>query len=301
MKLSHLRHVVAVAESGSLHAAARSLKTSQPALTRSVQELERDLGAPLFRRGPRGAVLTELGQRFVQRAKAILSELGHARDEISQLRGAAQGHLCVSLGGLPHLTLLPKALKGFRARYPDVELDIIEGRFPAIEASLALGIVDLFVGPLPAQIVRELSVERLYDQETAILCRNGHPLSGARSLRELAGAEWLTNSTTADPADEIAPLFAAHGLPLPRLAVQSHSLLTTLTVVGHSDLLSLLPADLAGSDLGRSLLGRIDVVEPMPASSIVMIRRAELPPTPAAEYFGDMMRRASVQFMQTRP
>ena len=67
-----------------MHAAAQHLKTTQPTLTRSVRELEGDVGAPLFRRNPSEVLVTELGQRFVERAKAILSELGDARDEISQ-------------------------------------------------------------------------------------------------------------------------------------------------------------------------------------------------------------------------
>jgi DNA-binding transcriptional LysR family regulator len=300
MKLSHLRHVVAVADSGSLHAAARQLKTTQPALTRSLRELERDLGAPLFRRHAKGVPVTELGQRFVQRAKAILSEVGHARDEISQLQGVMQGQVSACLGVLPHLTLLPEALKAFRARYPQVQLDIIEGRFPVVEPALRLGVIDLFVGPLPSEMGGEFAVEHLYDQDTAILCRKGHPLTGARSLRELAPAEWLTNSVTADPVDEIAPFFRKHGLPTPRHAVQSHSALTLLTVIGHSDLLSLLPADLARSDLGRTLLVRLNIAESPPVHPIVMIRRADVPLTPAAEYFADMMRRASVHFMRAR-
>jgi LysR family transcriptional regulator of abg operon len=300
MKLTHLRYIVAVADSGSLRAAARHLKTSQPALTRSVRELERDLGAQLFQRSVTGVIVTELGQRFVQRAKAILSELGHARDEINQLQGAPQGNVSICLGVLPHLTLLPQALKDFRTRYPQVKLDITEGRFPTVAPLLRMGIADLFVGPLHADVSRDFAVEHLYDQETAVLCRKDHPLAHASSLRELVHAEWLTNSVMADPADEFAPVFLKHGLPIPRLVVQSHSALTLLTVIGHSDLMTLLPADLARSELGRAVLTRLKIIESTPIRPIVMIRRIDVPLTPAAEYFADMMRRASIHFTQKR-
>jgi DNA-binding transcriptional LysR family regulator len=128
VKLNHLRDIVTIAGCGSVHAAARQLKVTQPALTRSIRELERELGAPLFERHSKGVSLTDMGVRFIERAKAVLSELGHARDEIRQIQGGLHGRISVCLGLLPHLTLLPRALKAFRARYPDVRLDITEGQ-----------------------------------------------------------------------------------------------------------------------------------------------------------------------------
>jgi LysR family transcriptional regulator, regulator of abg operon len=300
MKLQQLRNAVAVAERGSLHAAARHLKITQPALTRSIRELENELGTPLFERHSRGIALTEPGALFIARARAALGEVDRARDEIRQQQGVLQGRVSACLGVLPHLFLLPHTLQGFRERYPEVGLEIIEGRFPSIEASLKSGVVDLFVGPAHGEAGKEFAVEPLYEQEVAILCRHGHALGDARSLRQLAHAEWLTNSVTADPANELGPLFARHGLPPPRSIVQSHSGLTILTVIAHSDLLVLLPADITRSELGSALLRRIPVAEKIPALPIAMIRRAGLPLTPAAEYFADMVRRASVEFRRVR-
>lgn len=300
MKLQQLRNAVTVAERGSLHAAARHLNITQPALTRSIRELENELGTPLFERHTRGVALTEPGALFIARAKAALSEVDRARDEIRQQQGGVQGRVGACLGVLPHLFLLPQALQGFRERYPGVWLEIIEGRFPSIEASLKSGLIDLFVGPAHGEAGKEFAVEPLYEQEVAILCRRDHPLAGARSLRELAHAEWLTNSVTADPANELGPLFARHGLPPPRSVVQSHSGLTILTVIAHSDLLVLLPADITRSELGGALLHRIRIAEKIPSLPIAMIRRTGLPLTPAAEFFADMVRRASVEFRRVR-
>ena len=76
MKLTQLSYVAAVAERGSLRAAARHLGIAQPAFSRSIAELERELGAPLFERRARGMVATPLGQAFVRRATAILNDTG---------------------------------------------------------------------------------------------------------------------------------------------------------------------------------------------------------------------------------
>ena len=97
MKLNQFRDVVAIAERGSLRAAARHLQLAQPALTRSVQELERELGAPLFERRARGMILTPIGQAFVRRASAVLTEVRRARDEAEQLHGGTSGKVVAGL------------------------------------------------------------------------------------------------------------------------------------------------------------------------------------------------------------
>jgi LysR family transcriptional regulator of abg operon len=84
MKLNQLRDIIAIAEKGSLRAASRHLGLSQSAMTKSIQFLEKELGAPLFERHKRGAVLTPMGVLFLQRARAATNELNRAREEVKQ-------------------------------------------------------------------------------------------------------------------------------------------------------------------------------------------------------------------------
>ena len=117
MKLNHFTEVIAIAERGSIRAAARHLQLAQPALTRSLADLERELGAPLFERRTRGVVATALGQAFVLRANAILQQVRRTREEVDQLRGAGTGTVTVGLSIAAHLALLPTTLRPFQARY----------------------------------------------------------------------------------------------------------------------------------------------------------------------------------------
>ena len=301
MKLNHLRDVLAVSERGSLRAAARYLRVSQPALTRSIQELERELGVPLFERQPTGVVVTAMGALFVRRANAVRSELQRAREEIDQIRGKTHGRVSACLSTVPHIALLPYALPAFRARYPDVHLDLNEGLFPTIETSLRSGIVDIYIGPPPAEITGgDFLVEKLFANTRVILGRKGHPLGHARSLRDLIDAQWLSTSVFLKADEELAPLFAHHGLPAPRLIVQGHSALTMLVAIAYSDLLGMLPFQWTEFPLTRDALQRIEVLEPLPAPPICIIRRAGLPLTPAGEYLCDMMRRASAHVKTAR-
>jgi DNA-binding transcriptional LysR family regulator len=177
MKLHHFRDLVAIADHGSLRAAARHLGTAQPTLTRSLFELERELGAPLFERRSRGMVATPLGQAFVRRATRILNDIRRAKDEFEQLRDNAVGSVAIGLSIAAHLWLLPKVLQPFRQRYPKVLLHIIEGFYPTLEFGIQDGSVDLYIGPDPGLTLPPiLHKEVLLAGRRAVLCRAHHPL-----------------------------------------------------------------------------------------------------------------------------
>ena len=293
MKLHHFRDVVAIAERGSLRAAARHLQLAQPALTRSLGELERELGAPLFERQARGMALTSMGQAFVQRATAILHEVRRARDEVDQLQGGTRGSVVAGLSIAPHIAILPKAIGPFRARYPAVRLHIIEGIYPTIEAGLKDGSIDFYVGPEPERpVASDFLQEPLFANTRTILCRRGHKLAGAGSLADLAGAEWATTSITLRAEEELGALFERHGLPPPLLALQSQSALTLIVSLAYSDLLAMVPIQWMAFAPTAGVLQTIRVKEALPAPTIVLIRRAGLPLTPAATFLADLMRKA---------
>lgn len=292
MKLNQLRDIVAVAERGSLRAAARHLAVAQPALTRSVRDLERELGAPLFERRARGMSLTAMGVAFVRRANAVLSEVRRAREEVEQLHGGTRGEVVAGLSMVALIALLPKALSLFRARYPNVQLHLIEGWYPTLENALKDGSMDFYVGPEPVQAPpSDLVQELLFENVRIVLARKGHPLNHARSLRQLIDAEWATTSVTFKAEEEFSELFSRFDLPAPRLALRSQSALTLMTSLAASDLLAMVPIQWIQSPWVGDQLARIPIRETLRAPSIVTIRRAGLPLTPAAEYLLDLMRR----------
>ena len=301
MKLHQLRNFIAVAENGSLRAAARELAIAQPAMTRSLQDLERELGAPLFERRSRGTVLTTIGTSFLQRAKSITGEVIRARDEIDQLRGMTNGNVSVALSMVPHLALLSSVLRPFRIRYPDVSLDIIDAVFPTVASRMGDGTIDCYIGPPPEVLPDGFTSEKLFDNTRVIVGRKGHPLSKARSLSELIDAEWITTSITARAEDELGPLFKQHQLPAPRLVLQAHSALTLIVSIISSDLLTMLPVQWTDFPLTKDALQTLVVKEILPAPPICIIRRSTLPLTPAADYFCDLVRRAAGHVGSSEP
>lgn len=292
MKFNQLRDVVAIAERGSLRAAARHLEIAQPALTRSVHELERELGVPLFERRARGMILTPMGEAFVRRANAVMTELRRARDEVEQLHGGTHGRVVAGLSLAAHVELLPPALKPFRARYPHVQLHLIEGWYPTLEAGLKDGSIDFYIGPKhehpPAP---ELIQEHLFDNTRIVIGRRGHPLARARSLSQLVDAEWATTSVTFKAEEELRELFERNGLPPPRLALRSQSAVTLIVAMSNTDLLTMVPIQWTKFTAVNQALVSIPLREIFPAPAIVLVRRAGLPLTPAAEFLLDLLRR----------
>src|SRR5580698_4354923 len=214
MKLTQLSYVATIAEQGSLRAAARHLGVAQPAFSRSIAALERELGAPLFERRARGMIATPLGEAFVRRVNAILNDVRRAKDEFEQLKGNALGEITIGLSIAAHLRLLPGSLKPFRDRHPKVRLHVIEGFYPTLAPGLQDGSVDFYIGPDPGlRLPAALKKETLFSGERAVLCRVKHPLANAASLRHLRDAEWITTSITPKAEHEIGDVFKRHRLP----------------------------------------------------------------------------------------
>lgn len=296
MKLNQLRNFVAVAERGSVQGAARQLSVTQPAVTRSIRELENELGAPLFERTAIGMVLTEIGQIVLRRAGGVQAEIGRIRDEVAQRTGRSSGSIALGLSFVAHVGLLPKVIGAFRRREPGVQLEIKESLFAGLEAEIYNGAVDFYVGPVPRGDVAHgrLSIEPLFENHRQIFCRRGHPLANAGSLAELAGASWVTMSGPLGPQNDLARQFAHFGLAAPHVAVRAQTMLSMMFIAGSSDLLTALPQQLHKLISVRSSLVRIKIFEQLVSSTICIVKRASVPLTPAAETLSDLFRRAAI-------
>lgn len=296
MKLSQLRNVTAIAERGSLRGAARALGLAQPALTRSVHELEHELGAALFERGRRGMTLTPAGEAFVRRANLILGDVRRAREEVQQMSGSTQGTVVAGLSFAAHVALLPHSLRRFRKRYPQVFLRLIEGFFPTLEAGLKDGSVDFYAGPRPEAAVSDgFIVETLFNHDMSIVCRAGHPLARTLklnttvSLADLAACEWVTAGTTHLADDELGAVFEEHRLPPRKIVAQTHSALSLLMTLISSDMLAMVPLQFTDYPLAKGALTSILVKEHLPGPTMVLVRRSGLSLTPASQYFVDLL------------
>lgn len=291
MKLSHLRDVLAVAEHGSLRAAARHLGSVQPGITRSIREIEHELGITLFERHAKGVRLTDMGRVFLRRAEAVDAQVRRARDEIEQLKGTMTGEVSVALSTASIISVLPGAVSEFRKLYPDAVLTIQESFFPPIERDLLSGAIDFYAGPIEVQTdTDQLLVEPLFRNGRAIVARHGHPLAGAASLAELTDARWIRPSVSAQVVEgEFEAMFAREGLPPPRIVINARSALITMVTIVDSDLLSVMPQHWLERPVVASFLKPLKI-NSLPSPPITIVRRRDIPLTPIAERFYDLVR-----------
>ncbi|MDI1364342.1 MAG: LysR substrate-binding domain-containing protein [bacterium] len=295
MKLIHLRDVLAVAECGSLRAAGRHLNIAQPAITRSIHEIERELGVSLFERTARGVRPTAMGEAFLRRAKSIESDIRRATEEIEQLKGRSYGQVSVAMSSASAHALMPSAITAFRKRFPDGLLKISEAMFQTVEPEVLDGQIDFYVGPIDPNIsTTQLHVEKLFDVDRVVVARKGHPLAGARSILELKDAQWVrpalsTRSTEAD----FEGMFPELGLESPAIVMHAHSTLVTLIALANSDLLTVMPSACLEIPPTADGLTALDLVERFPPVTVSIVRRHDMPLTPMAEHLCDLMRRAA--------
>jgi DNA-binding transcriptional LysR family regulator len=294
MKLNALHCFVAAVEAGSIHAAARKLGLTQPALTKALRGLEQELSVQLLVRTTRGSSPTGFGRAFYRRARLVAGEIGKARAEIDQLRGTMAGEVAFSVAPAATIRLVPEAVREFRRAYPAVRLRIFDGPLPAAIAQLRAGETEFAVASLTRHWPRrEFRLERLFEYETVVAARRGHPLAGARSLKELREADWAHAGAQASVGVFAEATFAPSGLEPPRPALECGSFAALIAMVATNDVLALLPRPFVELPALRNLLVRVPVREPGARTAIGLVQRADSALTPAAEALASELQRVA--------
>lgn len=294
MKLSYIQAFVAVIKAGSIHAAARDLGLSQPALSKSLRALEEELAAPLLTRSIKGVKLTDYGEVFYQRAQIVIDELRKAQEDVMQLRGKLEGSLTVAIAPASTMQLAPMVFKDFRRSCPDVKLHIVEGIWPSVAEPLRNGTVDLALSPVLDEISRsELAVEKLLDVQMAVVVRPSHPLVAATSLRDLTQGDWLHQGTSSSASVLIRRIFEDQNLPVPLVSVESRSLTATIMMLQTMDLIAVMPRAMLESDAMKGTLVALDLKEQFRANQLGLIYREDRPLTRVAQVFATLTRRAA--------
>jgi DNA-binding transcriptional LysR family regulator len=293
MKLQHIRHVLAVAKFGSLRAAARHLGMVQPSISRSIQEIEYELGAALFDRLPRGVRLTPIGEAFVKRAAIIDVELRRVRDEVDQLKALSTGNVTIALSLASSIPLMPEMLSPFYQKFPDAKLTILESLLPSVQDDVLQGNIDAYIGSLdPLTVVSpELVVEELFDIQMVVVARKSHPAMRARSNDELNNLKWgwlLSHAGTEE--GKISDWARSTGLDHPRTVLQMNSVLQIVLAIASSDFLAIAPREWLQMPGLSDVIGVVPVAPELTSMPVCLVRQRNVPMTPMAEYFCNLMR-----------
>lgn len=251
LKLHQLAVFEQVVEAGTILAASRELAMTQPAVSKSIHELERHLGETLFVRGKRGVVLTEFGREFERHAKTMLAELRHLADGLNAWQTGAAGQVIVGTLITASTTLLPEAITRLREAVPDVTVEVRIGSNATLFPALARGDLDVVVGFLPApagsalrgnERVR-LDHVKLYDEALCVVMDSRQPLARRRrlGLRDLHALEWILPTPDSVAYGAACALFEKERLELPLRVVYSVSILTNIGLMTRGPVVGLMP------------------------------------------------------------
>jgi LysR family pca operon transcriptional activator len=256
IRLRHLQCFLAVARGGNLRRAAEALAITQPAVTKTLNELEDILGVRLFQRGRRGAVPTPEAEVFLRHAQASADALGQAVDSV--LRGRDEAPL--RLGVLPTVapSLVPRVLQAFRAERPEALVQVSTGRNRELLVLLRQHELDAVIGRMaePDEMVG-LTFELLYAEPLVIAARPGHRLLGAR--KGLSPAAVAEQPLVLAPAGTIIrhavdSWFAQHGVGPRAGMTETLSISLARAIALGSEALWFTPRSAAEPDLASGAL-----------------------------------------------
>jgi LysR family transcriptional regulator of abg operon len=290
IKFHQIRAFVEVARQGSIRGASRTLNLSQPALTKSIKELEEGMAAQLFVRRSKGVALTECGEGFYQRARLILEELRAAQDDIRQRQGTGRADQHRDGG---QRFAQPDARRYYPLSCPTSagQVRIMEGQLVSMINELRQGELDFTIntyyqGPYD----QEFTFEKLFEKPFAVFCREGHPATGATSINELLHYNWTMPTPRGSYYKQLEEVFS-HRSQIPRIGVVCETFSSCISLVAQSDFLSILPQELGCDPLLAHRLVMLPVVESLPKAAYYLIQRRDSRQTPLAESLITQFRR----------
>lgn len=239
-KMQQLHVFRQVVRSRSIRGAARVMGQSQPAVSRTLRELEQVLSAQLFLRGNEGITLTEAGEAFSRRAEWILEELQRAAEEVEQINHFSQGKLTIGFSSLIALSVFPAVADSFKSRLPQASLHIKEGQLATLLPLLQQGELDLAIGTInPAKVPEDVIVEPLFSAPFCVISRRDHPLAEATSLSELRRAKWLLPEANIGYYQQLQDELNEFYGQMHEAPIRTDSVICGLNMVLHSDYLTI--------------------------------------------------------------
>lgn len=290
VRLQHLHLILALAETGSLRAAAGRLNVTQPALTKALRLLEDEFGTAMVLRSSVGVRLTPAGELLAARAATAMRELERAREEVAFQMRHARARVAVGVSPAAAIVLMPGALARLRARWPQVHVGVIDAIYPRALTMVRAGELDLAVGPLPHEGAGSgLRVQPLFDAQQVLVTRVGHPLAQAQRLADIQHASWVVTGPPNGPGDPAHLGFERQGLATPPVVMQCESFSTLVALMPSVDVIGIMPEQFFEQYAARMGLAKLPMMEPLPQVTLHAAWRADAPLTAPAERLLDAM------------
>lgn len=244
----HIRMLVALDDYRHVGSVAANLNVTQPAVSKSLAEIEKGLGLKLFERTARGVHPTVYGESLIRHSRRMLADLAQARDDLRGLMSGATGSVCVGTLSAAALTLLPQSLVLMKHRSPRTTVVVREGTIESLLPELWSGKIDLIVGRLPSDRRLNAHDEKiLSEQAVTLVAGKHHPLASRKRLRwaDLKSFSWVIPPVGTLLREPLERAFEQHGIPMPDNRIETLSVQIIHAYLQLTDAIAFLAGDVS--------------------------------------------------------
>lgn len=277
IRLRHLHTFVAVAQQGTLGRAAETLNLSQPALSKTLNELEQLTGARLFERGRLGAQLTLVGEQFLTHAVKVLDALNTAGQALTRKEGVNND--VVRIGALPTAALgvLPAVIGQFHQQQKDVTLQVATMNNTMLLAALKSGDIDLGIGRMSdPELMTGLNYELLFLESLKLVVRPDHPLL-QENITLSRVLEWpvVVSPKGTVPRQNAETLLQSQGCKMPAGCIETLSASLSRQLTVDFNYVWFVPSGAVKDDLRRGTLTALPVATQGQGEPIGILTRVD--------------------------
>ncbi|MFO5700106.1 LysR substrate-binding domain-containing protein, partial [Klebsiella pneumoniae] len=285
IRLRHLHTFVAVAQQGTLGRAAETLNLSQPALSKTLNELEQLTGTRLFERGRLGAQLTLVGEQFLTHAVKVLDALNSAGQALNRKEGLNND--IVRIGALPTaaLGILPTVIGQFHKQQKDITLQVATMNNTMLLAGLKSGEIDIGIGRMSdPELMSGLHYELLFLESLKLVVRPGHPLL-QETVTLSRVMEWpvVVSPKGTVPRQNAEALLQSQGCKMPAGCIETLSASLSRQLTVDFDYVWFVPSGAVKDDLRRGVLTALPIATQGAGEPIGILTRVDATLTPGTE------------------
>lgn len=285
IRLRHLHTFVAVAQQGTLGRAAETLNLSQPALSKTLNELEQLTGTRLFERGRLGAQLTLVGEQFLTHAVKVLDALNSAGQALNRKEGLNNDIVRIGALSTAALGILPTVIGQFHKQQKDITLQVATMNNTMLLAGLKSGEIDIGIGRMSdPELMSGLHYELLFLESLKLVVRPGHPLL-QETVTLSRVMEWpvVVSPKGTVPRQNAEALLQSQGCKMPAGCIETLSASLSRQLTVDFDYVWFVPSGAVKDDLRRGVLTALPIATQGAGEPIGILTRVDATLTPGTQ------------------
>jgi DNA-binding transcriptional LysR family regulator len=303
IKLHDLHVFMAVVQTGSMSKAAALLNTGQPAVSRSIADLERAFGVRLLERGRHGVMPTEYGRALLDGGAAVFDDLRQTVQNIESLADPTVGTIRIGCNPFLAATFVSAVVARLSRQYPRIVFRLVTGYVEQLHRELTERTIDLSIARRSGPILdRQLDFESLFEDSYSIAVGAGHPLAQRHrvDLGELVNEAWVLPPPESTLGSVVMEAFHAGGLGYPRTAVVAEPAEVRMTLLATGRFISIFPDSVIKWSAKHAQLKIMRAKQSLGRVPVGIVTLKDRTPSPLAQLFIDCSRDVAARLAKRR-